>query len=82
MSTNEKSNIKYIRENREEIGRQIRLLREKKGFSLDQLAERMDANRDTIFKIETGKFAVTIDFLAKLSQYLDFNIMLLDKQEA
>ncbi len=71
----------YIQKNREDIGRQIQLLREKKGLSQEQLAEIMEVNRDTISKIEAGKFAITIDYLAKLSQYLDFKIMLLEKQD-
>ena len=70
----------YIQENREVIGKQIRTFREKKGFSQDELAEIMDVNRSTISKVETGKFAITIDYLIKFAWYLDFNISVLEKQ--
>lgn len=70
----------YIQENREAIGKQIRAFREKKGFSQDELAEIMEVNRTTISKVETGKFAITIDYLVKFAWYLDFDISVLEKQ--
>lgn len=70
----------YIQENREVIGKQIRAFREGKGFSQDELAEIMEVNRSTISKVETGKFAITIDYLVKFAWYLDFNISVLEKQ--
>jgi len=70
----------YIQENREIIGKQIRTFREKKGLSQDELAEIMEVNHSTISKIETGKFAITIDYLAKFAWYLDFNILVVEKQ--
>lgn len=66
----------YIRQNRETIGKQVRHYREKKGLSQAELAEIMEVNHSTISKIETGKFAITIDYLAKLAWYLDFDIEL------
>lgn len=69
----------YIQENRETIGKQIRAFREKKGFSQDELSEIMEVNRSTISKVETGKFAITIDYLVKFAWYLDFNISVLAK---
>lgn len=62
------------------IGKQIRGFREKKGFSQDELAEIMEVHRSTISKVETGKFAITIDYLVKFAWYLDFNISVLEKQ--
>jgi len=62
------------------IGKQIRAFREAKGFSQDELAEIMEVNRSTISKVETGKFAITIDYLVKFAWYLDFNISVLEKQ--
>ena len=64
----------YIQENRESIGKSIRTLREKMGYSQDDLAEIMDVHRSTISKIETGKFAITVDYLVKFGWYLDFDI--------
>lgn len=71
----------YIRENREMIGKQIRLFREKKGFSQEELAKIMEVNCVTISKMETGKFAISIDYLVKFAWCLDFSISLLAKQD-
>lgn len=72
---------KYIKENREVIGKQLREFREKKGYSQDELAEIMDINRSTISKIETGKFAITIDYFVKFSWYLNFKILIQQELE-
>lgn len=71
----------YIQENRESIGMRLRTLREKRGFSQDELAEIMDVHRSTISKVETGKFAITIDYLVKFAWYLDFDLNLIEKKE-
>ena len=80
MNKKSRPSEQYIQENREVIGKQIRVFREKKGFSQDELAEIMDVNRSTISKVETGKFAITIDYLVKFAWYLDFNISVLENQ--
>ena len=80
MNKKSRPSEQYIQENREVIGKQIRTFREKKGFSQDELAEIMEVNRSTISKVETGKFAITIDYLVKFAWYLDFNILVLEKQ--
>jgi transcriptional regulator with XRE-family HTH domain len=80
MNKKSRPSEQYIQENREVIGKQIRAFREKKGFSQDELAEIMEVNRSTISKVETGKFAITIDYLVKFAWYLDFNISVLEKQ--
>ena len=80
MNKKSRPSEQYIQENREVIGKQIRIFREKKGFSQDELAEIMEVNRSTISKVETGKFAITIDYLVKFAWYLDFNISVLEKQ--
>lgn len=71
----------YIQENRESIGMRLRILREKRGFSQDELAEIMDVHRSTISKVKTGKFAITIDYLVKFAWYLDFDLNLIEKKE-
>jgi transcriptional regulator with XRE-family HTH domain len=71
----------YIQENREAIGTQIRVFREKKGLSQDELSEIMGVNRSTISKVENGKFAITVDYLVKFAWYLDFTISMLEKQD-
>jgi transcriptional regulator with XRE-family HTH domain len=80
MNKKSRPSDQYFQENREMIGQQIRLFREKKGFSQDELAEIMEVNRSTISKVETGKFAISIDYLVKFAWYLDFNISVLEKQ--
>jgi transcriptional regulator with XRE-family HTH domain len=80
MNKKSRPSEQYIQENREVIGKQIQTFREKKGFSVNELAEIMEVNRSTISKVETGKFAITIDYLVKFAWYLDFNISLLEKQ--
>ena len=80
MNKKSRPTEQYIQENREVIGKQIRAFREAKGFSQDELAEIMEVNRSTISKVETGKFAITIDYLVKFAWYLDFNISVLEKQ--
>ena len=80
MNKQSRPTDQYIQENREAIGKQIRTFREKKGFSQDELAEIMEVNRSTISKVETGKFAITIDYLVKFAWYLDFDISVLEKQ--
>ena len=80
MNKKSRPTEQYIQENREAIGKQIRSFREKKEYSQDELAEIMEVNRSTISKVETGKFAITIDYLVKFAWYLDFNISVLEKQ--
>jgi transcriptional regulator with XRE-family HTH domain len=81
MNKQSRPTEQYIQENREAIGKQIRAFREKKGFSQDELAEIMEVNRSTISKVETGKFAISIDYLVKFAWYLDLDISVLEKQE-
>ena len=80
MNKQSRPTEQYIQENREAIGREIRAFREKKGFSQDELSEIMEVNRSTISKVETGKFAITIDYLVKFAWYLDFDISVLEKK--
>ena len=65
-----------ILQQRHRVGLKVREFREKKGFSQDGLAEIMCVSRSTISKIENGKFSFSIDYLSKLSLFLDFQISL------
>jgi transcriptional regulator with XRE-family HTH domain len=60
------------------MGQNIREIREKRGYSQDELAEIMEVNRSTISKIENGKFSFSIDYLSKFSFFLDFDLTLID----
>lgn len=44
------------------------------------LIDCVEVNRSTISKVETGKFAITIDYLVKFAWYLDFEFNVLKKQ--
>lgn len=79
MNAQSKPSEKHIQEHREFIGKQIRIFREKKGLSQDELAEIMEVNRSTVSKVETGKFSITIDYFEKFAWYLDFNICIVEK---
>lgn len=68
------SQSNYISENRERLGKSIKELREKKGYSQEQLADIMNISRSTISKIESGKFNMSVDYIAKFSRPLDFEI--------
>jgi DNA-binding XRE family transcriptional regulator len=67
----------FIANNRINISSEIRKYREKKGFSQEQLATLMGISRATISKIENGKFAISIDYLAKFGWHLEFEIRLI-----
>jgi transcriptional regulator with XRE-family HTH domain len=66
----------FIRDYRLKIGDALRSIREKKGYSQDELAELMNVNRSTISKIENGKFNLSIDYLSKFSWFLNFEFQL------
>ena len=72
------SQEKFIKDYRLKIGDAIRIMREKKGYSQDELAEKMDINRSTISKIENGKFNLSIDYLSKFSWLLDIEFHLIE----
>lgn len=73
MNKKSRPSEQYIQDNREAIGKKIRAFREKKGFSQDELAKIMEVNHSTISKVETGKFAISIDYIVKFGFYLDFD---------
>lgn len=68
-----------IKEYRLKLGNKIRVVREKRGYSQEQLAEKMDINRSTISKIENGKFGITVDYLVRFSIFLDFEFKVLER---
>lgn len=68
----------FIMEKRISIGQSIREIREKRGLSQEQLAEKMNISRSTISKIESGKFNCSIDYLSKFAVSLGFNVSISD----
>jgi transcriptional regulator with XRE-family HTH domain len=63
-------------EKRKAIALEIKKIREEKGLSQLELAEKMGVARSTISKIENGEFAFSVDYLIKLSENLNFTIKL------
>jgi transcriptional regulator with XRE-family HTH domain len=58
---------------------EIKTVREKRGYSQEQLAEKMDINRSTISKIENGKFGITVDYLVRFSIFLDYEFKVVER---
>lgn len=59
---------------RERIGARIKELREEKGLSVQELAERTGLIRNNIYRIESGLYSTGIDILAKIATALDKKI--------
>jgi transcriptional regulator with XRE-family HTH domain len=68
-----------IKEQRLKLGERIRTVREKRGYSQEQLAEIMNINRSTISKIENGKFSITVDYLVRFSIFLHYEFKVVEK---
>lgn len=68
-----------IRNYRFKLGDKIRIIREKRGYSQEQLAELMKINRSTISKIENGKFSISVDYLIRFSIFLDYEFKVVEK---
>lgn len=68
-----------IRDYRLKLGGKIREVREKRGYSQEQLADMMDINRTTISKIENGRFSITVDYLVRFSIFLDFEFKVIER---
>jgi transcriptional regulator with XRE-family HTH domain len=73
------STEEQIKNYRLKLGYKIRTVREKRGYSQEQLAEKMDINRSTISKIENGKFGISVDYLVKFSIFLDYEFKVIER---
>jgi DNA-binding XRE family transcriptional regulator len=71
----------YLHDSRLKIGGTIKEIREKRGYSQEQLAEIMKVSRTTISKIESGKFNCSMDYLSKFSWFLDFDLSVVDNKK-
>ena len=60
--------------NRDYIGKRIAEIRQAKGLSIRQLAEACGVNFANIYKIENGKYNVSIDILGKICDALGYRI--------
>lgn len=68
-----------IKDYRLKLGDKIRIVREERGYSQEQLADIMNVNRSTISKIENGKFSITVDYLVRFSIFLDYEFKVVEK---
>jgi len=68
-----------IKDYRLKLGNKIRTVREKSGYSQEQLAEKMEINRSTISKIRNGKFGITVDYLVRFSIFLDYEFKVIER---
>lgn len=57
-------------EERERIGKRIAELRKAKGLTQMQLAEKTGFSQSNIGRIETGRYSVGLDVLAKIAEAL------------
>ena len=71
----------HLYDSRLKIGSTIKEIREKRGYSQEQLAEIMKVSRTTISKIESGKFNCSMDYLSKFSWFLGFDFSIIDKKK-
>lgn len=67
-------------ENRIRIGGQIAAIRNKKGLSIRELAEACGVSFVNIYKIENGKYNVSIDILGKICDVLGCQIKIEEKE--
>jgi transcriptional regulator with XRE-family HTH domain len=79
MKAELKETEEQIKDYRLKLGDKIRIVREKRGYSQEQLAEKMDINRSTISKIENGKFGITVDYLVRFSIFLDYEFKVIER---
>lgn len=69
----------FIKDYRLKLGDRIRQVREQRGYSQEQLAEKMNVNRSTISKIENGKFSITVDYLVRFSIFLEYEFKVIER---
>ncbi len=79
MKTELSATEEQIKDYRLKLGDKIRIVREKRGYSQEQLAEKMDINRSTISKIENGKFSITVDYLVRFSIFLEYEFRIIER---
>ena len=62
---------------RQRIGQRIKELRERKGITQVQLAEKTGYSQSNIWRIENGKYSVGLDILAVIAKALDARVELI-----
>jgi transcriptional regulator with XRE-family HTH domain len=59
---------------RQRVGRNVRRLRDLKGWTQDELAEKVGNTNRHVGQIERGEVNVTIDYLAKIAESLSTDV--------
>lgn len=67
---------------RERIGQRITALRKMQGMTITELAERADIGRGHLSRIESGKYAVSLDILQAIAEALGMTVDLVDPRIA
>ena len=60
----------WVRQHRWELGARIRNLRLGCDLTQEQLAEKVDADRKTISRLENGHYDISVDFLVRVARAL------------
>lgn len=55
-------------------GERIRQIRKQHGYTQEGLAGELNMDRSVLSRIEVGKYACTIDFLAQISVFFDVSL--------
>lgn len=72
-------NKNAIKTNSERFGEKLKLFRKAKGFTQEQLAEKIDIDTKYLARIEKDMHNPTFNVMKKLSQVLDFDMSQIDE---
>jgi transcriptional regulator with XRE-family HTH domain len=67
-------------EHRKRIGKQLADLRKERGLSGEQLAEKIGKCHQTVYKVERGAWAVSVDILEEFCDALDAELVVRKKE--
>lgn len=77
--TNTENELRYM--HRIRIGQQLAELRKEQGLSGEQLAEKIGKCHQTVYKVERGAWAVSVDILEEFCDALDAELVVRKKEE-
>lgn len=65
---------------RDRIGLRVVALRKMRGWSQQELADRAGLQRTHVGRIETGKYAVTLETIQAIAEALDMTVDIIDER--
>lgn len=65
---------------REKVLAQVKVLREERGYTPEQMAAALDISTANYLRIEAAKFAVNIDMLTQIAKILDAEIRITKRE--